>query len=169
MSVRADKTAAADYRAALEDLEAKRRYEQRIETLLEDVRRMEARIRDRDGDLETVASQYQPQLEAAEAEMARVKGMLRALLDCIGEYAEWRMGGDNEVAIYSSLLDFEEQRIVAGTETVLDKHIHIFLFNVNNQRTVTMRQSAVKHEERESYVEDRVSVKSSSSDSEVKK
>ena len=31
-----------------------------------------------------------------------------------------------------------------------------------------MRQSVVKHEERESYVEDRVSVKSSSSDSEVR-
>ena len=130
ISVRADKTAAADYRAALEDLEAKRRYEQRIETLLEDVRRMEARIRDRDGDLETLAPQYQPQLEAAEAEMARVKGMLRALLDCIGEYAEWRMGGDNEVAIYSSLLDFEEQRIEAGTETVLDIFIFFILIQI---------------------------------------
>ena len=116
--VRADKAAAADYRAALEDLVRKRNYDPRIEKLLEDVRMMEARLGDREGELEGLASLYQPQLEAAEAELARLKVMLRALLDMVGEMAEWRMSGTNEVAIYSSLLDFEEDRIVAGTERV---------------------------------------------------
>ena len=44
--------------------------------------------------------------------------MLRALLDRVGEMAEWRMSGDNEVAIYTSLLGFEEERIESGTERV---------------------------------------------------
>ena len=34
---------------------------------------MEARLGARDGDLGRLASQYRPELEAAEAEMARVK------------------------------------------------------------------------------------------------
>ena len=79
--IRADKAAAADYRAALEDLVTKRSYEARIEKLLEDVKRMEARLGDRDGQLERLGSQYRPLMEAAEAEMARIKGLLRALLD----------------------------------------------------------------------------------------
>ena len=79
--IRADKAAAADYRAALEDLVTKRSYEARIEKLLEDVKRMEARLGDRDGQLERLSSQYRPLMEAAEAEMARIKGLLRALLD----------------------------------------------------------------------------------------
>ena len=114
--VRADKAAAADYRAALEDLGAKRSYEARIEKLLEDVARMEARLGDRDGEMARLSSQYRPLLEAAEIEMARIKGLLRALLDRVGELAQWRVSGDNEVAIFSSLLAFEEERIEAGTE-----------------------------------------------------
>ena len=118
IGVRADKAAAADYRAALEDLEAKRNYEARIARLLEDVARMEAGLGARDGELGRLASQYRPLLEAAEEELGRVKSLLRALLDRVGEMAEWRMSGDNEVAIYSSLLGFEEERIEASSERV---------------------------------------------------
>ena len=118
IGVRADKTAAADYRAALEDLEAKRNYEARIARLLEDVARMEAGLGARDGELGRLALQYRPLLEAAEEELGRVKSLLRALLDRVGEMAEWRMSGDNEVAIYSSLLGFEEERIEASSERV---------------------------------------------------
>ena len=125
IGVRADKAAAADYRAALEDLEAKRNYEARIARLLEDVARMEAGLGARDGELGRLASQYRPLLEAAEEELGRVKSLLRALLDRVGEMAEWRMSGDNEVAIYSSLLGFEEDRIEAGTERVSIMMIYI--------------------------------------------
>ena len=40
--------------------------------------------------------------------------------------AEWRVSGDNEVAIYSSLLAFEEERIEAGTEQGSELHIRLF-------------------------------------------
>ena len=171
IGVRADKAAAADYRAALEDLEAKRNYEARIARLLEDVARMEAGLAARDGELGRLASQYRPLLEAAEEELGRVKSLLRALLDRVGEMAEWRLSGDNEVAIYSSLLGFEEDRIEACSERVSTMMIYngIKIQHLNiTQRTVTVRQSVVNHEERESYVEERVSVKSMSSSDDEK-
>ena len=67
------------------------------------------------------------QLEAAvEAELEQARAALARLLAELTERARASCEADTEVSLYTSLLDFEEERAAAGTQTVTS------LYRINN-------------------------------------
>ena len=113
-AARVDRTAAADYHAALRELEAARNSEARIRGLEEDVAAIAARLAAR-----ADTGRDRRKLEAAvEAELDQARAALARLLAEVTERARASCEADTEVSLYTRLLDFEEERAAAGTQKV---------------------------------------------------
>ena len=118
IAARVDKAAAADHYAALQQLEIQRNYPARIQKLEEDLEQLLCTIQDKSTDLDNLGTDYHLNMEMIDAEMDKLKEALKSLLEQFNEYAKDKYGITNEVAIYSKLLDFEQQRLTAVTQMV---------------------------------------------------
>ena len=84
------------------------------------------------------------QLEAAvEAELEQARAALARLLAEVTERARASCEADTEVSLYTSLLDFEEERAAAGTQTVTSRYTNTVTQCSPLQRSVTVRSSVV--------------------------
>ena len=118
IEARVDKAAAADQYAALQQLELERNYPARIQKLEDDLEKLLYSIQNKTSDLDNLSSGYYQNMEMAEAELSKLKEALRGLLEQFTEYANTKYCVTNEVAIYSKLLDFEQERLKAVTQKV---------------------------------------------------
>ena len=75
-------------------------------------------IQNKTSDLDNLSSDYHLNMEMADAELSKLKEAFRGLLEQFTEYANIKYGVTNEVAIYSKLLDFEQERLMAVKQKV---------------------------------------------------
>ena len=118
IAARVDKAAAADHYAALQQLEIQRNYPARIQKLEEDLEKLLRSIQNKSTDLDNLGSDHHLNMEMVDAELDKLKEALKGLLEQFTKYAKEKYGITNEVAIYSNLLDFEQQRLTAVTQKV---------------------------------------------------
>ena len=113
-----------DYMNALLDLERRRDYRSREETLRRDIELLQARIAGIRRDFYPIKEEVSPvtvrgllyfshQTARVNAELEALKVQLRELLKKMIEYAQSRYDVTNEISIYDKLVGFEESRLAS--------------------------------------------------------
>ena len=119
MDARVD-AAATDHHHALLELETRRNYDERIRRLENDIQMLLGSLHDnRDQQQDHIR-----QMEDLERDVDELKEKLRELLKQFSEYTQWKLGGTNEILIYSRLLDFEQDRLGS-----IKQQVHQLLIN----------------------------------------
>jgi len=107
------------YRDGLLELETRRNYRFRIDTLSTDINSINEALRILQEKLARMEGDWMSQIRPLDDGLAAMKAQLREMLLKMVAYAESRYTVTNEVAIYEKLLGFEDKRLVAFAERVL--------------------------------------------------
>jgi len=107
------------YRDGLLELETRRNYRFRIDTLSTDINSINEALRILQEKLARMEGDWMSQIRPLDDGLAAMKAQLREMLLKMVAYAESRYTVTNEVAIYEKLLGFEDKRLIAFAERVL--------------------------------------------------